>query len=130
MNRKLLILVCVAVMLALAGCVGGGSSSTAKATDTQVNTIHTKWADTQVGVTCYIYEHSGYAGGSIECVPMDNQDNTSTVSFGDKPTQTTINGIVRTIYPEDTNVCYTYEHSGYAGGDTTCLDFSKTNLEG
>lgn len=25
-------------------------------------------------------------------------------------------------------VCYVYEHAGYAGGDTTCLDFSETTF--
>lgn len=130
MNRKMVLLGCVAVMIALAGCAsGGGSTNAEQATETEVDTIHTKWADEEVGVTCYIYEHSGYAGGSIECLPMDDQDNTSSLNLGDSPTQTTINDIVRTIYPEETNVCYTYEHSGYAGGDTTCLDFSETNIE-
>lgn len=122
--RKLILLIAVAALIGLAGCSGADTTASAQ----EDSTIHKKWADSQAGVVCYIYEHSGYAGGSIECLPMDDTENDSSTNLGDTPTETRENGIVRTVYPGETNVCYTYEHSGYAGGDTSCLDFNETKL--
>lgn len=130
--KQIALVVIVAALIALAGCSGTtaepDNTNQSKATDVD-GAEHVIVTDNSAEVVCYVYEHAGYAGGSVDCMPKDAQnatampvDSVQESQVSESPT------LIRTVYPDETNVCYTYQHAGYAGGDTACLDFSETTF--